>query len=132
MFLSNLNNNQKKLFIQLAIKAAESNGVVPIEQKNMLKAFAMEMSISPVYKTDRDTEDIIDELIKNSSEKELKIVLFEILGIIVSDSVFDEKEKLFVENVVKKCNLDITLIDKMVKLLDDYTNVYKDIIDVVL
>ena len=56
MFLSNLNNNQKNLFIQLAIKAAESNGVVPIEQKNMLKAFAMEMNTSPVYKTDRDTE----------------------------------------------------------------------------
>lgn len=132
MFLSNLNNNQKNLFIQLAIKAAESNGVVPIEQKNMLKAFAMEMSISPVYKTDRDTEEIINELIENSNEKQLKIVLFEILGIIVSDSVFDEKEKCFIENMVKKCGLDITLVDRMVKLLGDYTNVYKSIVDVVL
>lgn len=132
MFLSNLSNNQKNLFIQLAIKAAESNGVVPIEQKNMLKAFAMEMSISPVYKTDRDTEEIINELIENSNEKELKIVLFEILGIIVSDSVFDEKEKCFIENMVKKCGLDILLVDKMVKLLEDYTNVYKNIVDVVL
>ena len=79
----------------MAIKAAESNGVVPIEQKNMLKAFAMEMSISPVYKTDRDTEEIINELIENSNEKELKIVLFEILGIIVSDSVLMKREMLY-------------------------------------
>ncbi len=78
----------------MAIKAAESNGVVPIEQKNMLKAFAMEMSISPVYKTDRDTEEIINELIENSNEKELKIVLFEILGIIVSDSVLMKRNAL--------------------------------------
>lgn len=132
MFLSNLNSNQKNLFIQLAIKAAESNGIVPIEQKNMLKAFAMEMSISPVYTTDRDTEDIINELIATSNERELKIILFEILGIIVADSVFDEKEKVFVGHVVEKCNLDTALIDQMVKLLDDYANVFKSIVDVVM
>lgn len=132
MFLSNLNSNQKNLFIQLAIKAAESNGIVPIEQKNMLKAFAMEMSISPVYTTDRDTEDIINELIASSNERELKIILFEILGIIVADSVFDEKEKVFVGHVVEKCNLDTALIDQMVKLLDDYANVFKSIVDVVM
>ena len=132
MFLSNLNSNQKNLFIQLAIKAAESNGIVPIEQKNMLKAFAMEMSISPVYTTDRDTEDIINELIASSNERELKIILFEILGIIVADSVFDEKEKVFVGHVVEKCNLNTALIDQMVKLLDDYANVFKSIVDVVM
>lgn len=132
MFLSNLNSNQKNLFIQLAIKAAESNGIVPIEQKNMLKAFAMEMSISPVYKTERDTEDIINELIANSNERELKIVLFEILGIIVVDSDLDDKEKMFVSHMVEKCNLSAELIDQMVKLLDDYTRVYKAIVDIVM
>ncbi len=34
--------------------------------------------------------------------------------------------------MVKKCGLDILLVDKMVKLLEDYTNVYKNIVDVVL
>ena len=51
MFLNGLKNSQKSLFMALAIKAAESNGVVPLEQKNMLKAFAIEMGITPVYHT---------------------------------------------------------------------------------
>lgn len=132
MFLNSLNNSQKSLFIQLAIKAAESNGVVPLEQKNMLKAFAIEMGITPVYHTERETEDIINEIIKISSEKELKVILFETLGIIVSDNVFDEKEKAFVKHVVEKCNMDTALIDKMVGLLNKYASVYQEIVDVVL
>ena len=132
MFLNSLNNSQKSLFIQLAIKAAESNGVVPLEQKNMLKAFAIERGITPVYHTERETEDIINEIIKISSEKELKVILFETLGIIVSDNVFDEKEKAFVKHVVEKCNMDTALIDKMVGLLNKYASVYQEIVDVVL
>ncbi len=132
MFLNSLNNSQKKLFIELAIKAAESNGVVLLEEKNMLKAFAIEMGISPIYHTERETEDIIDEIVRISSEKELKVILFEILGIIVSDNVFDEKEKMFVKHVVEKCNLDTVLIDEMVELLNRYASIYQEIVGVVL
>lgn len=132
MFLNSLNNSQKSLFIELAIKAAESNGIVPIEEKNMLKAFAIEMGITPVYHTESETEDIINEIIKISSEKELKVILFEMLGIIVSDNVFDEKEKAFVKHVVEKCNMDTALIDEMVELINKYASIYNEIVDVVL
>lgn len=132
MFLNSLNNSQKSLFIELAIKAAESNGIVPIEEKNMLKAFAIEMGITPVYHTESETEDIINEIIEISSEKELKVILFEILGIIVSDNVFDEKEKAFVKHVVEKCNMDTALIDEMVELINKYASIYNEIVGVVL
>ena len=61
MFLNNLNNKQKKLFIQLAIKAAEANGIVELEEKNMLKSFAIEMNIPPVYNTENNLETILNE-----------------------------------------------------------------------
>lgn len=132
MFLNGLNDRQKSLFVELAIKAAESNGIVLLEEKNMLKAFAMEMGIRPVYKTERKTEEIIEEIIKISSERDLKIIVFEILGIIISDNDFDEKEKAFVNHLVERCNLDTGLIDKMIVLLGKYAAVYKEIVDVVL
>lgn len=132
MFLNKLNSCQKSLFIELAIKAAESNGVVPIEEKNMLKAFAIEMGITPVYHTEREVTDIIDEIIKVSSEEDLKIILFETLGIIVSDNVFDEKEKVFINYIVEKCNMDINLVEEMVGLVKKYATVYQEIVDVVL
>lgn len=132
MFLNSLNSKQKKLFIDLAIKAAESNGIVPIEQKNMLKSFAIEMNIEPQYSSNMNIEDIISELKAISSEKELKIILFEILGIIISDSVFDEDEKKFVNHWVEMCGLDKKYVEQMVGLLQRYSDIYNDIVKLVL
>lgn len=132
MFLNNLNNKQKKLFIQLAIKAAEANGIVELEEKNMLKSFAIEMDIPPVYNTENNLETILNELVSISSEQELKIILFEILGIVVSDGVFDDDEKNIVKNIVERCKLDTNIVDEMLNALYEYINVYKKIVSIVL
>ena len=132
MFLNNLNNKQKKLFIQLAIKAAEANGIVELEEKNMLKSFAIEMNIPPVYNTENNLETILNELVSISSEQELKIILFEILGIVVSDGVFDDDEKNIVKNIVERCKLDTNIVDEMLNTLYEYINVYKKIVSIVL
>lgn len=132
MFLNNLNNKQKKLFIQLAIKAAEANGIVELEEKNMLKSFAIEMNIAPVYNTENNLETILNELVSISSEQELKIILFEILGIVVSDGVFDDDEKNIVKNIVERCKLDTNIVDEMLNALYEYINVYKKIVSIVL
>lgn len=132
MFLNNLNNKQKKLFIQLAIKAAEANGIVELEEKNMLKSFAIEMNIPPVYNTENNLETILNELVSISSEQELKIILFEILEIVVSDGVFDDDEKNIVKNIVERCKLDTNIVDEMLNALYEYINVYKKIVSIVL
>lgn len=132
MFLNCLNNKQKSLFIELAIKAAESNGIVELEEKNMLKSFAVEMNIKPVYHTDHDLESIIDEIKDISSEKELRIILFEILGIMMADSVVDEEEKNFIEKIVKKFDVDVSIVEIMMNLLHDYVKIYQEILQVVL
>ncbi|MCQ4936334.1 hypothetical protein [Anaerotignum propionicum] len=56
----------------------------------------------------------------------------EILGIIVSDSVFDDSEKEFINHMVERCNMDSGLVDKMNDLLNVYSNVYQEIEVVVL
>ena len=48
MFLYLINEKQKNLFLKLALKAAEANGVVELQEKNMLKAFSKEMGIKPI------------------------------------------------------------------------------------
>ena len=132
MFLSRLNNEQKELFLELAMKAAEVNGIVELEEKNMLKCFAIEMNIAPIYGTDKRVEDIVNRIVDISSEKELRIILFEILGIIVSDSVFDESEQAFVNWLFEKCNIEYALAEQILVLLTDYLKVYQKIVHVVL
>lgn len=132
MFLSKLNSEQKELFLELAMKAAEVNGIIELEEKNMLKCFAIEMNIAPIYGTDKRVEDIVNRIVDISSEKELRIILFEILGIIVSDSVFDESEQAFINWLFEKCNIEYALAEQMLVLLTDYLKVYQKIVEIVL
>lgn len=58
--------------------------------------------------------------------------MFEILGIVVSDGVFDDDEKNIVKNIVERCKLDTNIVDEMLNALYEYINVYKKIVSIVL
>ena len=132
MFLNLMNKPQKELFMELAIKAAEVNGVVELEEKNMLKAYAIEMQIHARYKTERETEEILNSLLEITCEKERRIIVFEILGMMFSDGVYDEKEEQFVKYISDKAGMSIDDIMNMISVLKEYEKVYKKICDVVM
>jgi len=127
MFLHTMTDTQKKLFMKLAIKAAEANGIVELEEKNMLKAYGIEMGIKPIYETDAKTEDIISELKEICDDKTKRIIVFEILGIMMSDSEYDEKEKAFVDEIISAFSIPSNQKEEMLELLTEYANVFKRI-----
>ena len=132
MFLNRLKSEQKKLFLELAIKAAEINGEIVFEEKNMLKSFAIEMNIAPCYTTEKSVKDIVSEILEISSVQELKIILFEILGIIMSDAEFDEIEKKFMEDLVNSFGLPTEKITEMLTVIKEYESLYKKICSIVI
>lgn len=132
MFLNSLSKKQKNLFMDLAIKAAEANGGVELAEKNMLKAYGMEMEIAPFYSSDCETEMVLQEMKDVSTESELKIVLFEILGILISDEDFDDSEKEFLNKVRTSFDISQEKCDEMLRLLYDYSSVYQKIVAAVL
>ena len=132
MFLNSLSKKQKNLFMDLAIKAAEANGGVELAEKNMLKAYGMEMEITPFYSSDCEIEMVLQEMKDVSTESELKIVLFEILGILISDEDFDNSEKEFLNKVRTSFDISQEKCDEMLRLLYDYSSVYQKIVAAVL
>lgn len=132
MFLNSLSKKQKNLFMDLAIKAAEANGVVELAEKNMLKAYGIEMEITPFYSSDCEIEMVLQEMKDISTESELKIVLFEILGILISDEDFDNSEKEFLNKVRTSFDISQEKCDEMLRLLYDYSSVYQKIVAAVL
>ena len=118
--------------MDLAIKAAEANGGVELAEKNMLKAYGMEMEIAPFYSSDCETEMVLQEMKDVSTESELKIVLFEILGILISDEDFDDSEKEFLNKVRTSFDISQEKCDEMLRLLYDYSSVYQKIVAAVL
>ena len=132
MFLNSLSKTHKKLFMELAIKAAEANGVVELAEKNMLKAFSIEMSIEPFYSTNSDIETILQKMEATATENEKRIVLFELMGILISDEEFDEEERRFLEKVRSVFEVSESKCDEMMKLLYEYSSLYKRIVAAVL
>ncbi len=132
MFLNLLNNNQKELFLDLAIKAAEANGVVEIEEKNMLKAFSIEMQIPARYETIKSTDEILDALEKITTDKERRILTFELIGIMFADGQYDKQEEAFMSRISERTGVSMGEIQEMIEVLSEYEKVYKKICNVVL
>ena len=132
MFLNSLKDSQKNLFLDLAIKAADASGGISEQEKNMLKAFALEMRIPARYDCGKSEEEILEEIKRKSSRKELKIIVFEILGIMYTDSEYDDSERKFVSLVSERLNIEKQTIDKMENIIKKYSTLYKEICDVTL
>lgn len=132
MFLNSLSKTHKKLFMELAIKAAEANGVVELAEKNLLKAYSMEMSIEPFYSTNSDVEKILQDMKDTATESEKRIFLFEIMGILTSDEEFDEAEKNFLDKVRNSFEVSESKCNEMMSLLYEYSSLYKKIVSAVL
>lgn len=63
---------------------------------------------------------------------ELKRVLFELLGILISDGEFDDSEKEFLSQVRTSFGISQDECDEMLKLLYEYLSLYQKIVATVL
>ena len=132
MFLDVLNNDEKELFLDLAIKAAEANGEVATEEIKMLHAFAAEMKIKARAKSDLELSEILKKFVENSSKKSMKVILFELIGILFADAEFDEQEKAFLNKVKNAFGFEDSLINEMISEINEYSALFAKICKTVL
>ena len=132
MFLDVLNNDEKELFLDLAIKAAEANGEVATEEIKMLHAFAAEMKIKARAKSDLELSEILKKFVENSSKKSMKVILFELIGILFADAEFDEQEKAFLNKVKNAFGFEDSLINEMISEINEYSSLFAKICKTVL
>jgi uncharacterized tellurite resistance protein B-like protein len=97
------------------------------EERDMLGEFAQEMRIEPIYSVEESTEEILTGLAEQSSEKARKIIALEIIGIMYSDSKYDEMEKDFVMAMADKFGIPETKIEEMENAITEYESLYKKI-----
>ena len=125
MLLNLLNENEKHTFISLAIKAAESNGVVENEEVELISDYCREMILDNININEYSTMTLenIAEKISSSQKSHKKIILFEIMGLLCVDKVFDEEEKKFIYDFATKIGLEKDEMNKINSLLDQYLDV---------
>ena len=114
MYLSKLNLEKKKLFLDLSIHAALANNDFAEEQKVMVDAYCDEMGIQQsTYEATKELDVVLNELKEKCSNEELNIVLIETAALIMSDNIYDAMEQKF----MKKLQITLTVKKKLEKIL---------------
>lgn len=133
MFLSQLNNKQKELFIEIAIKMATIDGVFNEDEKAIISAYCKEMEISYYYeKNNQDIVEILKELNRVSDDKEKRIITFELIGVCLADYFFHEKEKELLKSIIDIFGIKACFIDTCEEIIKEYMTFQHRINDLVL
>ena len=132
MFLEILKDDQKDLFLQLAVLAAKENGYVDEAESEMLLKFANEMKIAPKTEAVLSLDEIIDGLAKSCDKREKKVVLFEAAGIMNTDGEYDDKEYEFLKKIAAKFEISEEELGAMMGLVSDYVALFNEIIITVI
>ena len=127
MFLRPLNNEQKELFLDLALAAATANDVLEDAEKTLLAAYADEMSIDVNKASQMPVEEICRKLKNISNSKELNQISFEIVGMMISDNEYDDAEKAFISKMAEIFEIPMSRIDEMFNCVNAYSELIKRI-----
>ena len=127
MFLRPLNNEQKELFLNLALAAASANDVLEKSEKTLLAAYADEMDVDVNKVSQMSVEEICNKLKTISNSKELNQISIEIIGMMLSDNEYDDDEKEFVSKMAEIFEIPMSRINEMYKLVNAYSELIKKI-----
>ena len=132
MFLEILKDEQKDLFLQLAVIAAKENGYVDEAEDALLTKFANEMNIAPKTEATLSLDEVIDKLASSCDKREKKIVLFEAAGIMNSDGEYSDAEFDFLKKIAAKFEISEEELGTLMGLVSDYVALFNEILITVI
>lgn len=92
MYLSELNTKQKNRFLDLGISLAVADGDFSDTEKNTIHLLCDEMRIADRYTAEVSREEVVRFFTTEASSRIQRIVVFELLGIAMADSVYETRE----------------------------------------
>lgn len=127
MFLSELKDEQKELFLDLVIHLSMSNGEFVDAEKAMVHQMCREMEIAERLETKVEFDEALSRLSKNAYVREKRIILLELAGIVMADGVYDSEEKAAVEKIADALCIDYSHCENAISLIKDLFDVYSKI-----
>ncbi|WWU64266.1 hypothetical protein QJR26_14695 [Clostridium baratii] len=129
MFLKELRSNNKELFLQLSIHAALSNNIIEDTQKDVLNLYCEEIGINNYeLEVKMDLYEILEKINADTTYREKKIIILEIMALIMSDSVYDLDEKKFMEDIIKKLDISDEVLEEAINLVNKFNLIFNDMI----
>jgi DnaJ-domain-containing protein 1 len=132
MFLNELKEGEKELFLELCVHAANANGLFVGEEKDLLKAYCAEMQMQVPSVIEETGEDAIIKKLKKASLKSKKIIVLEIIGLLQADKKVDKKERDFLKRLTAGIGISETNVKNIESLLEEYNDVTNKIFNMIL
>lgn len=129
MYLSELKDEQKELFLDLGIHLSMSDGDFSSHEKNTISQMCTEMGIAERFEQNVEFDTALSRLSEIATIREKRIILIELAGIVMADGVYSPEEKAVVENITKILEVDHAQYEKVIALIKDLFVVYSEIGD---
>ncbi|MEW9124499.1 MAG: hypothetical protein AB2421_17435 [Thermotaleaceae bacterium] len=127
MFLHMLNRKEKEGFLDLAFSVSAYDGEFTVEEKGMIEQYRKETGLdSSEHRINEKAE--IENILKvfDDSEKTVKNAIFiEILGLVLCDQNFAEKEKVIIGKVMEKLQIPEKQLEPTMQWINDLNKVYQ-------
>lgn len=128
MYLTLLNTEQKKLFLNLAYNLVISDGNFSEKEKQIIKAYSIEMEMElKIEDIDKDIDRIIKNINLISGSREKKIIVFEMIGLAMADYNYADEELSIIKKTVSAFNLDYNFADYCKNKVSEYLNLQNDL-----
>lgn len=132
MFLKYLNNEEKSIFLKLAMSVIKADGKLQESEKTYIDDYSREMGITEVNLDEKIDPILLAEKIgDNSTEFIKRIFLLELTACAKADGDFADSEKSLINSFVKAFKISDTSLQKCLVILDEYTNISKRIMSFV-
>lgn len=122
MFLNQLNQKEKGIFLQLAILVIQADKTIEESEKVFIEEYAHEMDI-PSYdlNSDVDAKSLCKTIGELSSYAVKRIFLVELMACANADGHYDMEEKELIDSMAIDFGLNEQDMSECVRLLEKYT-----------
>lgn len=133
MFLGILSKENKERFINLCGIAVAADGKVAEAEKNLVFAYCREMDIEEHMPEETcSLDELLNEIKSDSSERERRIIAFEILGLFSADDEYASEEEELMKKIIITLEIDKISFAHTLSLFNIYRSVYKEICNHIL
>lgn len=132
MYLSNLSNAQKELFLDLSILAMKSDGVVEEREQELICQYCTEMGIEKRDNIKSENADeVLRKLRKESTNAELKSITVELVALMCADEDFADEESELLDKLKNIFGFSSHLMGEIIFATKHLLLSHKMIVDIV-
>ena len=124
MFLNQLNNEERSIFLKLAIAIIKADGKLEEKEKLFVAEYSREMGVTD-YDLNENIEPLglAEKIGKDSTDAVKRIFLLELVALANADGEFAESEKSLILSLLQKFGLTENQLNDCIKLLAEYNDI---------